>query len=304
MKRQIITIDEDKCDGCELCIPNCPEGALQIIDGKARLISDLFCDGLGACIGHCPQGAITVEEREAEAYDERKVMKNVAEQGANVVKAHLEHLHEHGQTEYLKEAIQYLIEKDLDVPEEFRADFGKDDIKGAKGGTKGHHVPEVKTASSGPAAAAVSGCPGCQVIDMNDGEEHDSPGGPAVPLSSALRQWPVQITLVPPFAPYFKDADLLIAADCVPFAYPGFHGDLLKGKVVLVGCPKLDDTNSYVEKLSQVFLQNDIKRITIAHMEVPCCFGLERIVKAALDASGKDIPVEDVNISVKGERLN
>jgi len=304
MKRQMVTIDEEKCDGCELCIPNCPEGALQIIDGKARLVSDLFCDGLGACIGHCPQGAITIEEREAGPYDERRVMANVAEQGTNVIKAHLEHLHEHGQTEYLKEAIQYMIDKDLDVPEEFRAGSDRDDVMGAKGGATGHNVPEVKTAESGHAGAAVSGCPGCQVIDMDDGEEQRLPGGPAVPLASTLRQWPVQITLVPPFAPYLQNADLLIAADCVPFAYAGFHNDLLKGKVLLVGCPKLDDATAYIEKLSQVFLQNDIKSLTIAHMEVPCCFGFERIVKAALQASGKNIPIEDINISIKGERLN
>jgi ferredoxin len=144
MKREIIRIDKERCNGCGLCIPNCPEGALRIIDGKARLVSDLFCDGLGACIGHCPEGAIAIEEREAGVYDERGVMENVARQGDNVVRAHLQHLEEHGQHEYLKEAIAYLVDENLDVPGEFM---------GAAGGAK---------------KAAVAGCPGCQVIDFRD----------------------------------------------------------------------------------------------------------------------------------------
>lgn len=227
-KRKIIKIDETKCNGCGLCIPNCPEGALKVIDGKARLISDLFCDGLGACIGHCPQGAITIEEREAEKYDEKKVM-------ANIVKH--------------------------------------------------------------------SGCPGSRIMDLRGdsacGKKEEAP--PA--LKSQLRQWPVQIMLVPPNAPYFKNADLLIAADCVPFAYADFHQQLLKGKILLVGCPKLDDIGYYQEKLSEIIGNNEINSVTYAHMEVPCCFGLIAPIKEAISSLGKNIPFEEIVISIKGAKL-
>ena len=278
MKRQIIRIDDEKCNGCGFCIPNCPEGALQIIDGKARLLSDLFCDGLGACIGTCPVDAITVEEREAEPYDERRVMENIARQGPNVINAHLEHLQEHGQQEYMKEAIGYLVDKNLGVPEEFM---------GAVGVVK---------------EAPVAGCPGCQVSGFRETEESIEPADNA-PVPSELRQWPVQIMLVPTSAPYLQNADLLLAADCVPFAYAGFHQDFLRGKVLLVGCPKLDDAAYYKEKFTEIFKLNDIRSITVVQMEVPCCFGLMKIVKAALEAAGTEVPVENVVIGVKGERL-
>ncbi len=283
MKREIIKIDEEKCNGCGLCIPNCPEGALQIIDEKARLISDLFCDGLGACIGHCPEGAITVEEREAEPYDERRVMANVVEQGENTILAHLEHLDDHGEEGFLREAIAYLNEEGIDVPDQFRERRAK------------------------KMTAEVTGCPGCKVEDFraDSDERHDEPVAPAsqAPRHSQLRQWPVQIHLVPPIAPYLQDADLLIAADCVPFAYAGFHDELLEGKTLLVGCPKLDDTARYLEKFTEIFRQNDIRSVTVAQMEVPCCFGMTKIVKSALQAAGKDLPVESIVISIKGEIL-
>jgi ferredoxin len=298
LKRQIISIDEKKCTGCGLCIPNCPEGALQLIDGKARLVSDLFCDGLGACIGHCPEDAITIEEREAEEYDERRVMENVARQGDNVIAAHLEHLSEHGQHEYLKEALDYLAEKGIAVPEAFE---------------------NARTKST---AAGDTGCPGCQVVDFRKNDEsgsqrgsssaagHESteararPGEQLEEPFSALRQWPVQIMLVPPYAPYLQNANLLVAADCVPFAYAGFHEQLMRGKVLLVGCPKLDDAEYYREKLTEVFKLNNIKSVTVARMEVPCCFGIMKIVEAAIEAAGKKIPVESVVISIKGEKMS
>jgi ferredoxin len=301
VKRQIIKIDEDTCTGCGDCIPNCPEGALQIIDDKARIISDLFCDGLGACIGHCPVDAISIEEREAEEYDERKVMANVVKQGSNVITAHLVHLNEHGQTDYLNQAIDYLKENKMEVP-----NLGE--------------APKEEPAPSAP----VHACPGSAVIDLRSEKKEDTlacgcPGSAVMDLKaeeelcvedveevapkgvSELRQWPVQIMLVPPNAPYFKDADLLIAADCVPFAYPDFHKDFLKNKILLVGCPKLDDTDFYLQKLTQTFQMNDIKSITIAHMEVPCCFGLVKLVNAAVGQSGKNIPVKGYIIGVKGD---
>jgi len=268
-KRKIITIDEKKCTGCGLCIPNCPEGALRIIDKKARLISDLFCDGLGACIGHCPEGAITIEEREAAPYDEKKVMKNIIKQGKNVIKAHLEHLRDHGAEEYLKEALAVLLERGIKNPLE----------------KKEAH------------AHGYSACPGVKVMDLRKKEKP----GKALGQASRLSQWPVQIRLVPALAPYFKGADLLIAADCTPFAYADFHEDLLKGKILLIGCPKLDDAEFYKEKITQVFKQNDIKSVTCAHMEVPCCFGLVNIVKEALSLSGKDIPFREATIGMKGQ---
>jgi len=241
-KRKIIKIDQDKCNGCGLCIPNCPEGAMQLIDGKARLISDLFCDGLGACLGHCPQGAITIEEREAGEYDEVKVMDNIVKQGKNVIKAHLGHLKGHSQHAYLKQAMDFLKEKNIKVPFE-----------------------EVTM----HAAHGFSGCPSAKIMDFTK-EKQTSPKDESFSeQQSQLKTWPVQIMLVPPFAPYLNNADLLIAADCVPFAYADFHQDLLKDKILLVGCPKLDDTQIYQEKINQILKQNNIKSITYAHMEVP-----------------------------------
>ncbi len=215
--RKIVRIDEEKCDGCGLCVPACPEGAIQIIDGKARLVSETYCDGLGACLGHCPRDAITIEEQEAEPFDEE------------AVKGHLE--------------VQHPVE---------------------------------------------AGCPSTQVLQFEN--------------SSQLSQWPIQLTLVPPKAPYLSNAELLVAADCTAFAYPHFHQELLKGKTILIGCPKLDDVQFHVEKLTQIFRENNIASVTVAHMEVPCCFGLTYIVKEALSQAGKDIPVEDVTISIKGEK--
>ena len=228
-KRKIVRIDEQKCNGCGECIPNCREAAIQIINNKARLISDIFCDGLGACLGHCPQGAITIEEREAEAFDENKAMENRS-------------------------------------------------------------------------ANAPGGCPGARVMEF---KVKKGPGPKReIPVNeSELANWPVQIMLVPPLAPYLDKAHLLIAADCVGFAYADFHQGLLKGRALLVGCPKLDDTRIYQEKFTQIFRQNDIKSVTHAHMEVPCCFALTGIIKEAISASGKDIPFQEAIISIKGERI-
>jgi len=274
MKRNVIQIDEDKCDGCGLCIPNCPEGAIQIIEGKARLVSDLFCDGLGACIGHCPQEAITIEEREAEPYDERRVMENIVKSGPGTIRAHLHHLKEHNQTEYLHQAIQFLREKGITMP--------LINVEGAQ--TQGEHPP---------------GCPGMKIMDFRD-QAPESQETQAISAKSELRQWPVQLQLVSPNAPYFQDADLVIAADCVPFAYSNFHNGFLKGKALIILCPKLDKVpDQYVEKLTEIF-KNNIKSVTVAHMEVPCCFGITRLVQEALKRAGRNITVKDYTISIKG----
>jgi ferredoxin len=293
VQREIITIDDEKCDGCGLCVPNCPEGALQMVDGKAKLVGEIYCDGLGACIGHCPQGAITVEEREADQYDERLVIENVVTKGEDVVREHLEHLEEHNQREYVKEAIRYLVERNMDIPEEFRKpEYVSPAIMGKSSPGKGQDVTEC-------------GCPGSRVVDLRGikGQQHRQTEKPSARRTSRLQQWPVQIHLVPPTAPYLDGADLLIAADCVPFAFADFHEDLLCGRIVLVGCPKLDDAEYYREKLTAIFSQNDIRTITVAHMEVPCCFGLANLVRSAVAASGKEIPLEEVMISIKGERM-
>jgi len=276
-KRKIIKFDEEKCNGCGLCIPDCPEGAIQIIDKKARLVSDLFCDGLGACIKACPQGAISIEEREAEEYDEKKVMANIVKQGENTIKAHLKHLKDHGEAVYLKQAQKYLKENNINVSLE-------------------KEIPGYSAKND------ACGCLGSKIMDFRK-EPKLSAGITKLGQKSQLSQWPVQMKLVSSLAPYFQNADLLIAADCVPFAYADFHEDLLKEKILLVGCPKLDDVEIYKEKLEQIFKNNDIKSVTYAHMEVPCCFGLLEVIKNAISMSGRKIPFKDVTISIKGEKI-
>lgn len=297
MKRKIIKIDEEKCTGCGLCIPNCPEGALQIIDGKVRLISDLFCDGLGACLGHCPEGAILIEEREAEPYDEYKVMENVVKGGKNVIKAHLEHLKDHNEKEFLAQAIDFLKKNNMEIPLEEKKEE-KREHTGCPG-SKAIALKEIKEEK----IPAFSGCPGARMLAIGGDkkEEHEK----EVNLKSELQNWPIQLTLLSPHAPYLKDADLLIAADCVAFAYPNFHQKFLKGKILTLFCPKLDTTiEEYIDKLSYIFKNSDIKSITLLHMEVPCCFGTDHIVKRALNKAEKDIKLEKHVISLKGEVLN
>ena len=272
-KRKIIKIDEDKCNGCALCIPNCPEGALKVIDGKVRLISDLFCDGLGACIGYCPEGAITIEEREAEPYDERKVMENIVKQGKNTIKAHLEHLKEHNETRYLNEAIKFLKEKNIKIQLE------DDRMEHSHFGS----------------------CPGAAIRDFRGKEDKKADSSGSIGQKSELRQWPVQLNLLPPGAPFFQDSDLLIAADCVPFANANFHSELLKGKSLVIGCPKLDDVEAYKEKIKSIIEMNELNTITTAIMEVPCCHGLYAVTEEALNESGKRITLKKVVVGVDGK---
>ena len=272
MKRTIIRIDEAACNGCGQCVPGCPEGALQIINGKARLISDLCCDGLGACIGECPQGAITIEEREAAPYDERRVMDNIISGGADVIRAHLQHLADHGQQEYLQQAQAVLRERGIKV-----------DAQG-----------------SAPAAAG-QGCPGMRAASIKKpATPQKRPADAAAP--SELSNWPLQLRLINPDAPYFENAHLLVAADCAPFALANFHSRLLMGKTVVMFCPKLDTAlDAYVEKLAEIFQKHAIQSVTVVHMEVPCCSGVGRVVAEALQRAGKAIPVRDVTISIQGE---
>jgi len=306
MKRTIIKIDEEKCTGCGECIPNCHEGALQIIDGKARLISDLFCDGLGACIGHCPESAITMEEREAEAYNETLVMAAMVPKGRNTIIAHLEHLRDHNETELLREAVVYIKANNIDMSEP--------SLSPAQMHTHGSYrnmqevFNETKPADSG----CGGGCPGSKAIDFKiDMEKVNQVVVPVevavaatAPALSELRQWPVQLHLLNPQASYFKNADVILAADCAAFAMGDFHDKFLKGKTLAIACPKLDSNKeSYVEKLTSMIADSKINTLTVVMMEVPCCGGLLQMAKMAANSSGRNIPVKKAIIGVKGDIL-
>jgi len=296
MKRSIIKIDEDLCTGCGLCIPNCHEGALQMIDGKARLISDLFCDGLGACIGHCPEGAITIEEREAEPYNEALVMEEMVKKGKNTVLAHLQHLKDHGAEEFLIEAIRYIKENNIDL--DVRSN--NDEIENSK--VIEREMLAVKMSGCG------GGCPGSAPIifdidieevekAVNQENDTDAP--------SELRQWPVQLHLLNPMAPYFLNADVVLAADCAAFAMGNFHKKFLKGKTLAIACPKLDcNQESYVQKITAMINDAKVNSFTVVRMQVPCCGGLTGLLQNALQNANRKVPVKQAIISHTGEVLS
>jgi len=303
MLREVVKIDEDKCDGCGQCIPSCHEGALQMIDGKARLISDLMCDGLGACIGHCPQGAISVEKREAEPYDEEKVMEIMVSKGANTVVAHLTHLKDHQEMEYLSQGVGYLRAHEKEVP------FSVSEVM-----SRVHHAkveqeqlacgcPGSEARSFGdPVVAAVSADPDPASLRMDHGRA-DKPGGVPGPASE-LRQWPVQMHLINPRASYFRGADVVLAADCVAYALGDFHSKWLKGKRLAIACPKLDEgKESYVEKLRMLIDEALINTLTVMMMQVPCCGGLLQLARMAAGQAGRNVPVKTVVVGVEGEVL-
>jgi NAD-dependent dihydropyrimidine dehydrogenase PreA subunit len=229
--RNIVKIDEEKCTGCGQCIDACAEGAIELIDGKAKLVSEVYCDGLGACIGHCPEDAITIEQREADEFDEQATKVHLAEK------------------------------KDQQQQSEFV-------------------------------------CPGMMARDLRDKVEPTESGGGPIP--SRLSHWPVQLKLVAPQAPYFANADLLLVADCVPFAMGDFHDRFLKDHSIAVGCPKLDDNRFYIEKLTEIIRVNQLRSLTVIHMEVPCCSGLTHIAKEAIATSGVKVSFEDVTIDLRG----
>lgn len=243
MLRKIVQIDQDKCNGCGLCVPACAEGAIRIVNGKAVLSADNLCDGLGACLGECPQDAIQIIERDADAFDEEAV------------------------EEHLKSSERAPL-------------------------TPHHPAPPAPRPQGG-------GCPGTRAMSL----ERPVTSGPSADQPSTLGQWPVQLHLVPVNAPYLQGADLLIAADCVPFAYGSFHKDFLAGKALVVGCPKLDDNQTYLEKLTEIFRRNDFNSITVVRMEVPCCGGIVMATRQALAASGKAIPLQEVTVTIGGKIL-
>ncbi len=300
MKREIIVIDEEKCNGCGLCIPECHEGALQIIDEKARLISDLFCDGLGACIGHCPEGALTIEEREAEPYDEVKVMEIMVSKGDNTIKAHLSHLKDHGELEFLNQAINYLSEINYDMD---LSNFEE------KKETPKEIVEELfgqKSNSGIPHSGVMGGCPGSQTREFNiDTEQVEQAGKPAAfEVKSELRQWPVQLHLLNPQANYFRNAEVVLAADCVAYSMGDFHNKYLKGKSLAIACPKLDSNlDSYVAKLTSMINDAQINTLTVLRMEVPCCGGLIQMAQTAAQHADRKIPIKEIVIGVQGDVL-
>ena len=240
--RKIIEIDEELCDGCGNCVPSCAEGALEIIDGKARVVADIYCDGLGACLGECPQDALKITERKADEFDEEAVEEFLAEKKT-------------------KETTDMKI------------------MPMVSGGCPSAQMQSFKTAPAGAASASQD-------------------------TESALSHWPVQIMLVPPTAPFLKGADLLVLADCVPVAYPTLHQDFLQGKAVMMGCPKFDDAQHYIEKFAQICKVSGIKSITSVVMEVPCCSALPMIVKKGMELSGTPIPMEEVVISTRGKVID
>lgn len=243
--RKIITIDEEKCNGCGQCVPACHEGALQIVDGKARLISEVYCDGLGNCLGECPQEAITIEEREAHEFDPAATVR------------HLE--------------------------------------------AEGRSVPAELIAAAVP-AVAVHACPGSRARLLREPQTAPAPAATVTEArTSQLGNWPLQLKLVPVEAPYYNQAKLLVAADCVPFALPEFHERFLGGRTLTIGCPKLDEADLYRHKLAEILRQNDIQSVEVLHMEVPCCFGLVHLVTQALGDSGKAIPASATKIGIQGD---
>lgn len=289
MEREIIKIDEDKCTGCSLCIPGCPEGALQIIDGKARLVSDLMCDGLGACIGDCPEGAIKIEKREAVPYDEVIVMKEILKHGENTLIAHLVHLQEHGEFAFLKQASDYLesIRNELD--------FDLDLLMGKI--TKKEETVE--------SSNEICGCPGSGMKDFRNETKKSANQNEVTDQESALRQWPVQMHLVNPMAPYFQNADVVLAADCVAFSLGDFHQKYLAGKGLAIACPKLDQGQDiYIAKLKQMIDEAKINTLEVMIMEVPCCGGLIQMAKMAAEQATRKIPVKKTVVGIKGDILS
>jgi len=265
--RKIIKINEEVCTGCGECIIGCPEQAIQLVDTpdgpKARLVKDIYCDGLGACLGTCPTGALTIETRAADPYDDDATLDRIKEIAPEMQDTHVKHIEEH--------ASELIAAQEHDM----------DGI---------HHNHK---------AHGFTGCPSAQTMHWTGTENHSKT---SAGIESELCQWPVQLHLVAPSAPYFQNADLAFIADCVPFCYPNFHQDFLKGKAIAVCCPKLDDVQEYIPKIAQIIKTANPKSIQVVHMTVPCCFGLKKIVEEAIKLAGSDILLDEVIIDIKGEK--
>ncbi len=281
MIREVVKIDEEKCTGCGDCVPSCHEGALQIIDGKARLISDLMCDGLGACLGHCPEGAISIEKREAEPYDERRVMEIMVDKGENTVIAHLKHLKDQNEHKYLDEALNFLHEHQEDL------EFNVDEVLNKIQNTNGHQ--------------AHTGCPGAKSMSFG---HQKATSEDLVSGQSELQHWPVQLHLINPQAACYEQADVVLAADCVAFSLGDFHQHWLKGKSLAIACPKLDSSlESYIAKIETLIDHAKINTLTVMIMQVPCCSGLLQLAKMAAQNAARKVPIKVVIVGIEGEIL-
>jgi ferredoxin len=269
MKRKIITIDENLCNGCGACIEGCHEGALQLIDGKARIVNESFCDGLGACIGECPAGAIQFEEKETEAYDEYAVMEKLSSKGEKTVRAHLLHLKAHNETAYFKQGLQYLKENNIKID--------MTDIENP------------------------CGCPGSRAMSFKRPGNSENT---AMETVSQLTQWPVQMHLLNPQAASFKDADVVLAADCAAYAFGNFHSRFLRNHALAIACPKLDSAKErYVEKITAMIDLSNINTLSVIIMEVPCCGGLLQLARQAVANASRKIPVKKIVIGIQGNIL-
>ncbi|MDP3435960.1 MAG: 4Fe-4S ferredoxin [Bacteroidales bacterium] len=296
MKRTVIKIDEDVCNGCGNCVEGCHEGALQLINGKAVMISDLYCDGLGACIGECPVGAIELIEKETEPYNESAVMERISPKGEKVILAHLKHLKDHSEFEWYNEGVEWCSKKGIAL------DLSK--IGG-----------EVKKAESEPKLAC--GCPGSMEQDFRTAKPSAVNVTPLLKRTPAedsesfsygkseLQQWPVQLHLLSPMAGFLKGSDLLLASDCSSFSHGSFHSTFLKNKSLAIACPKLDsNTQSYIDKLTLMIDEAKLNTITVLMMEVPCCGGLIQMAKLARERAKRNIPLKAMVMSLRGEILS
>ncbi len=279
MKRTVIKIDEELCNGCGNCVEGCHEGALQLIDGKAVMVSDLYCDGLGACIGECPVGAIEFVEKDTEPYDEIAVMERISPKGTKVIMAHLKHLKDHNQTEWYNQGVEWCRKNGINLETD--------------------KMEETKKHSG-------CGCPGAAERDFRDAKKvQESAGINNITGVSELKQWPVQLHLLNPAAAFLKDSDLLLASDCSAFSNGAFHSRFLKNKALAIACPKLDEgTQSYVEKLAVMIDQSNINTLTVLMMEVPCCGGLLQIAKSAREVAKRNIPIKAMTMSLQGDLLS
>ena len=303
MKRDIITIDREKCNGCGLCVSGCHEGALQLIDNKAVLISELMCDGLGACIGECPEGAITVEHREAEAYDEALTISKMVANGKNTVIAHLKHLKDYNEKEYLRQGVEWLLAN------RDKLNFNLDEVmqevhnhsKGSVCGCGDNQPKQVQVQQN--AHYHGDGCPGSAARSFGGGmaivQDNTMISG-----KSELTHWPVQLHLINPQSGHFRGSNLLLAADCVAFSLGNFHSQYLKGKTLAIACPKLDSNKeSYIEKITSLIDDAQIDTITVMKMEVPCCGGLLQLAKIAMERAKRKVPIKVMTVGIQGDIL-
>ncbi len=305
MKRDIITIDRDKCNGCGLCVTGCHEGALQIIDDKAVLISELMCDGLGACIGECPEGAISIEHREAEAYDEVLTISKMVANGKNTVIAHLKHLKDYNEKEYLRQGVEWLLAN------QDKLNFKVEEVMHAVHNHKKADACGCEDGASQPKSQIHvhahhhqgGGCPGSMARSFGGGAAATVNAG-MVSGKSELSQWPIQLHLINPNSGQFQGSNLLLAADCVAFSLGNFHSDYLKGKTLAIACPKLDSNKEvYVEKITALIDNAQVDTITVMKMEVPCCGGLLQMAKMAMDRASRKVPIKLLTVGIEGEIL-